>query len=166
MDIILKRIRHRPETIDGQIWIDGMKVCDCAENAHHCLEPSKYQVIIHKCRFHARKMPVIKVPNVSKFQSSKEPGTLEPMEPWNPPCETCPKLSYVGNNSTMPMICPMLKPGNGVYNRTDGSIIVGKYLAPGCLSHPKQAFDMLYERIRKNLERGNVVTLQIISKDS
>ena len=55
----------------------------------------------------------------------------------------------------------MLKPGNGVYNRTDGSIIVGEYLVPGCLKHPKTAFDNLYDRIRKNLERGNPVTLTI-----
>ena len=55
----------------------------------------------------------------------------------------------------------MLKPGNGVYNRTDGSIIVGEYIAPGCLKHPKTAFDNLYDRIRKNIERGNKVTLTI-----
>ena len=163
MNIELRRIRHRPETIDGHIYIDGAKVCDSAENNHFALATGTYPITLVKCHQHARKMPVIKVPNITKFQSSNEPGTLEPLEPWNPQCETCPKLSFVGNNSTMPMICPMLKPGNGVYKRTDGSIIVGRYLAPGCLSHPLDAFHSLYERIRKNIERGNPVQLIISS---
>lgn len=55
----------------------------------------------------------------------------------------------------------MLKPGNGVYKREDGSIIVDEYIAPGCLKHPKEAFDTIYDRIRKNVERGNEVTLII-----
>ena len=55
----------------------------------------------------------------------------------------------------------MLKPGNGVYHRDDGSIIVGEFIAPGCLKNTKEKFDIIYERIRKNLERGNPVTLTI-----
>ena len=58
----------------------------------------------------------------------------------------------------------MLKPGNGVYHREDGSIIVGEYLVPGCLKHPKTAFANLFDRIRKNIERGKEVTLTIINR--
>lgn len=144
MNIELRRIRHRPETIDGQIWIDGMRVCDSAENNKFALAPGTYPITLVKCHQHSRKMPVIQVQGCSL-------------------CQECKKLPYVGNNSTMPMICSMLKPGNGVYNRTDGSIIVGKHLAPGCLSHPLEAFHSLYERIRKNIERGNPVQLIISS---
>ena len=140
MNIELRRYRIKTDTIDGQIFIDGAKVCDCAENAHHCLPPGEYQIIVHKCRHHARKMPVIL-----------------PMSD----CSACPKLPYVGNNTSMPCKCIQICPGNGVYNRTDGAILVGKYIAPGCLSHPKSAFDNLYDRIRKNAERGNEITLTI-----
>lgn len=154
MNIELRRIRHRPDTIDGQIWIEGQKVCDCAENAHHCLPPGTYQVQVFKCQFHARKMPCIVI-----------------SEKYQPPCVICTKTGCVGINSAPHrggdggglLFCPMLKPGNGVYNRTDGSIIVGKHLAPGCLSHPLEAFHSLYERIRKNIERGNPVQLIISS---
>lgn len=55
----------------------------------------------------------------------------------------------------------MLKPGNGVHNRKDGSIIVGEYLVPGCLTHPKHAFDSLYQRLRKSAERGHEIRLTI-----
>ena len=56
----------------------------------------------------------------------------------------------------------MLKIGNGVYNRPDGSIIVGTHLVPGCVLHSKEAYDPLYQRIRKSIERGNQVILRIL----
>ena len=76
-------------------------------------------------------------------------------------CDRCPKLEFVCNTTTMPIYCPMLKPGNGVHNRLDGSIILGTRIIPGCLKHPKQAFDAVYGRIRKSIERGNQVTVTI-----
>ena len=144
MNIILKRIRYRPETIDGQIWIDGEKICSSAENANHCLPVGTYQVKVDKCSKHARRMPIV--------------ITDKP-----PACDKCPRLMYVGNNTSMPVFCPQLCPGNGAYNRTDGAILLGQYIAPGCLKHPKETFDYLYQRIRKNAERGNDIQLIITS---
>ena len=74
-----------------------------------------------------------------------------------------PLITPISNQSSVinNRICPMLKPGNGVYNRTDGAIIVGEFLVPGCLKHSRTAFDNLYDRIRKNLQRGKEVTLTI-----
>ena len=130
MNIELRRNRHRPDTIDGQIRIDGRRVCDCAENAHTALPPGTYSITIVHCRQYARNMPLI-----------------TPIS----------NQSSVINNR----VCPMLCPGNGVYNRTDGAIIVGEYLVPGCLKHSRFTFDNLYDRIRKNLQRGKEVTLTI-----
>ena len=90
MNIELRRIRHRPDTIDGQIRIDGRKVCDCAENAHHCLPEGTYQIAVIKCRQHARKMPVINdndndndneklpSPSLSSSSSSSLSSSLSP----------------------------------------------------------------------------------------
>lgn len=153
MNIELRRYRIRPETIDGQIWIDGQKVCDCAEHGTHHLHADTYKILLCKCKQHGRKMPLV------THGAFFDPDTGE-----NTLCGLCKKLPYVGNNTSMPNDCSMICPGNGVYNRTDGAILVGKYLAPGCLSHPKSAFDNLYDRIRKNAERGNEITLTIINK--
>lgn len=120
MNIELRRYRIRPDTIDGRIYIDGGKVCDSAENAHHCLPPGEYSIILARIHPKDRKMPIIIA-------------------------DGNPKLSY----------------GNGVYNLHNGSILVGRYLVPGIVTHSRPAFDSLYERIRKNLERGNPVTLTI-----
>ena len=140
MNIELRRIRHRPDTIDGQIRIDGRKVCDCAENAHHCLPAGTYRIAIMPCRQHARKMPVV-------GESAH--------------CSSCHRGPYIGINTSMPRFCPMLAPGNGIHNRHDGSILVGKRGSRGLLLHPLTTFDLLYERIRRSAERGNEVTLTI-----
>ena len=153
MNIELRRIRHRPETIDGQILIDGRRVCDCAENAHHCLPRGTYQIAVIKCRQHARNMPVV-------CDSDNDSANAHCSQ-LTAPCSSCPRKPYIGINTSMPRKCVQLCPGNGVYNRTDGAIIVGEYLVPGCLKHPKTAFDNLYDRIRKNIERGSEVTLTI-----
>ena len=130
MHILITRYRYKPATIDGQLSIDGIRICDCAENAHTALPPGTYSIAIVHCRQYARKMPLI-----------------TPIS----------NQSSVINNR----VCPMLCPGNGVYNRTDGAIIVGEFLVPGCLKHSRFTFDNLYDRIRKNLQRGKEVTLTI-----
>ena len=130
MHILITRHRYKPATIDGQLSIDGIRICDCAENAHTALPPGTYSITIVHCRQYARKMPLI-----------------TPIS----------NQSSVINNR----VCPMLKYGNGVYNREDGSILVGEYLVPGCLKHSRFTFDNLYDRIRKNLQRGKEVTLTI-----
>ena len=130
MHILITRYRYKPATIDGQLSIDGIRICDCAENAHTALPPGTYSITIVHCRQYARKMPLI-----------------TPIS----------NQSSVINNR----VCPMLKPGNGVYHREDGSILVGEYLVPGCLKHSRFTFDNLYDRIRKNLQRGKEVTLTI-----
>ena len=148
MHILITRHRYKPATIDGQLSIDGIRICDCAENAHTALPPGTYSITIAHCRQYARKMPV-----VAKLTAHCSQLTAH--------CSSCHRRPSVGINTSMPRKCVQLCPGNGVYNRTDGAIIVGEYLVPGCLKHSKTAFDNLYDRIRKNLKRGNEVILTI-----
>ena len=73
----------------------------------------------------------------------------------------CKLKEMVFNNTVMPQFCGQIKVGNGVYSRHDGSIIVGALAAPGCIVSPRSAFDLFYERFRKNIERGKCVSLEI-----
>ena len=73
----------------------------------------------------------------------------------------CKLKALVFNNTVMPQFCGQIKVGNGVYSRHDGSIIVGALAAPGCIVSPRSAFDLFYERFRKNIERGKCVSLEI-----
>lgn len=142
MNIVITRYRKTSEAIDGSLTIDGMRICDTAENAKSAIKAGTYPVVITKCHQHARKQPCVVVNG-------------------SPKCSTCNKLECVSNNSNMPQFCPQICQGNGAYNRKDGAIIVGKYLAPGCITHPKDAFESIYDRIRKSAERGHDLTLII-----
>ena len=141
MNIIINRLFTKGEYTHGRLFIDGNRVCDTLENANALVPAGEYVITLLKCKQYARKMPCLNA---------------------NAPCDLCPKLSFVCTNSTLPCYCPMLKPGNGVHNRLDGSILVGKYNCLNSLIHPKTTFDPLYERIRKSIFRGNQVTLTVI----
>ena len=140
MNIVLNRILTKGEYCHGRLSIDGKRVCDTLENTDSRVPVGEYVITLIKCKQYSRKMVC-----------------LNP----NAPCDLCKRLPFVCNNTTLPCYCPMIKPGNGVHNRLDGSIIVGVYNCLGSLIHPKTTFDPLYERIRKSLSRGNQVSLII-----
>lgn len=173
MNILIKRYRKRPETIDGHLYIFGAKICDTAENATRALPEGDYQIHIHHCKQYKRKVlclsPVkglclegttakrsVTGDAVSGLRTKSE-SCLE----GSTKCESCEQLQWVFYDTTLPCYCPQLKIGNGVYNRPDGSIIVGKYLIPGCVLHSKDAYDPLCQRIRESIERGNQVFVTI-----
>ena len=141
LHIIITRDYSRKGYTHGHLTIDGVRVCSTLENANALVPKGQYPFSLIKCKQYSRKMPVLNA---------------------NCPCDRCPKLRLVSTNSTLPCFCPMLKPGNGIHGRLDGSILVGKYNCLNSLIHPKDIFDPLYERIRKSVSRGNQVTLTIV----
>ena len=74
-------------------------------------------------------------------------------------------------NRKMPYLVPvddasaksvaMIQPGNGPFTMSRGSILVGEVHAPGYVLKSQSLFTTLYERIKKAVWRGNVVTLEI-----
>ena len=150
LNLVLTRIRTRGEYTHGHLTINGIRVCDTLENANAQVPAGKYVITLVKCKHHGRKMPCLNLSN------------LEP-ETWNlkQRCAECKRLPFVCNNTTLPCRCPMIKPGNGIHSRLDGSILVGKYNCVNCLLHPKSTFDPLYERIRKSIPRGKHVLLSV-----
>ena len=141
MQITIQRNKPRGEYTHGRLSIDGNHICDTLENSTSCVPAGEYVITLLKCKQYSRKMLCL-----------------------NPsaPCLQCPKLSFVCMNSTLPCYGPQIKPGNGIHNRLDGSIVVGRYNCLGSIIHPKSAFDSLYERIRKSISRGNQVKLTIL----
>lgn len=138
MNIVIKRLFTKGEYTHGSLFIDGTKICSTLENANALVPSGNYQISLIKCKQYSRKMPCL-----------------------NPtaPCSKCPKQKFICSNSTLPCYCPMLKPGNGVHNRLDGSICVGQYNCLNSLINTRDIFDALYERIRKSISRGNKVIL-------
>lgn len=138
MIISLTRDYTKGEYTHGHLTIDGVRICSTLENSNAQVPAGEYVITLLKCKQYSRKMICL---NASA------------------PCLQCPKLRLVCTNTTMPCYCPMIKPGNGIHNRLDGSILVGKFNCLNSLIHPKTVFDALYERIRKSIGRGKKVTL-------
>ena len=144
MKMVLTRLFTKGEYTHGSLSIDGIKICSTLENANALVPSGNYTIRLAKCKQYSRKMLCL-----------------------NPeaPCTLCKKSlnSHPSSlNFTLPCWCPQIKPGNGIHNRLDGSIIVGTYNCLGSIIHPKAHFDALYERIRKSLSRGNQVQLKIL----
>lgn len=140
MNIVITRTFTKGDYTHGHLTIDGLRICDTLENTNGLAPAGVYPITLIKCKQYSRKMPCLNA---------------------NAPCDLCKKLPFVCNNSTLPCWCPMLKPGNGICGRLDGSILVGQFNCLGSLIHPKTTFDPLYERIRKSISRGNDVLLTV-----
>jgi hypothetical protein len=138
MRIVITRTRTQGEYTEGYLTIDGVRICSTLENSNAQVPAGEYVITLLKCKQYSRKMPCLNA---------------------EAPCSKCPKQKFICSNSVLPCYCPMLKPGNGVHNRLDGSILVGQYNCLNSLIHPKTVFDALYERIRKSISRGNKVIL-------
>ena len=141
MQIHIHRTLTKGELTEGHLVIDKRTVCDTLENSQACLKTGRsYPLCLVKCHQFGRKMICV--------------GTKQA-------CEACVKQQEVGYNTCLPRCCTLLKPGNGIHGRREGHILVGTRGARGLLIHPRMAFDTLYGRIRKSLERGHSVTLEV-----
>ena len=141
MNIIIEREKDNGLVIDGVLKINGETICHTAENSNNAILAGNYNIHICHCKQYGRRMPMVDLALDSLPKSNE--------------CDLCEQKEYVSINTNLPSYCPMLKAGNGAYNRTDGSIIVGEYVAPGCLIHPVIYFEKIFERIRKALSRNS-----------
>ena len=155
MKIEIKRTEARAEAISGTLTINGQFICHTVENRLAALPVGTYSIQRHYCKQYNRFMPLVSHPEHTNRHPELVSGSKT--------CEQCQQLEEeeVSLNTTLPCYCPMLKPGNGVQGRTDGSILLGTLIVPGCLKHPLAAFDPLAERIRKALSRNKEITLTI-----
>ena len=157
MNITLQRISVKGEITEGHLRIDGFTICDTLENTFSCLAPSDYRVHIIKCSQYGRKMPILAPVINNQSSAINNQSSVISI------CSSCPRKHYVNHNTVMPCFCPMIKPGNGIHSRHDGSIIIGHRQCQGLLIHPRKVFASLYARLRMTIQRGNEVTLKIIN---
>lgn len=153
LNIIIQRDRPRGEYVHGRLSIDGNRICQTLENSLSMTPSGEYEISLIKCKQYSRKMPCLNPQSPCDLCKKSKNSPLG--------SAACNKQEPSSLNFTLPCYCPQIKPGNGIHNRLDGSILVGKYNCLGSLIHPKDAFDSLYERIRKSVSRGNQVKITI-----
>ena len=165
MNIIINRTEQTQSAIAGTLHISGQYICDTAENRLTALPAGQYQIVRHYCHQYQRFMPMILTAISDEPRAMSQEKLTAHCSLLTARCEGCSpqktEEEEVSLNTIMPCYCPMLKPGNGVHHREDGSILLGTQIVPGCLSHPLHAFEPLAERIRKAIKRNKVITLVI-----
>ena len=136
MEIILSRNhRGKPfQSMNGTLSIDGEIIATAVESLSSLLPSGTYPLEVKKCPWAGRRMPVIINPRQAAL-----------------PCSQCQKHPR----------CSLLMPGTSAKDCTAGSIIVGQSLIPGVVKQSQATFDLLFERIRKQVERGKTVTLTV-----
>lgn len=148
MEIVIRRTHKTEVAVDGHLSINNERVCDTAECRENALPAGTYPISMVKCKQYGKRCLCV----------------------GHPDCATCTQLrtEYVNNNTVMPKVCPMLKMGNGVIARPDGSIILGERICEepripvwGSMIHTKAAYDRVFDCVRKTLERGHEVRLRI-----
>lgn len=145
MNIELIRNHRTRWALDGVLRIGGQKICDTSENLQHHLEQGTYSILIDRCHHYRRKMPIVRIDD--ETLSSK--------------CHLCKKKRISSIHANLPCFCPQIKIGNGVANRTDGSIIIGQLRLPGFMLKSSDHYDLLIDRLDKAAQRGEQITLTI-----
>ena len=136
MEIILSR-NHRGKpyhSMNGTLSIDGETIATSVESLSSMLPQGTYPMELKKCPWAGRRMPVIINPRQAAL-----------------PCSQCKKHP----------LCSLIMSGTSAKDCTAGSIIVGQSLIPGVVKQSPATFDLLFERIRKQLERGKNVSLTL-----
>ena len=59
MQIVLKRLKSRPQATDGQLYINNVIVADTAEATPYMLSEGVYDIKIENIKKYHRKMPVV-----------------------------------------------------------------------------------------------------------
>jgi len=163
LEIKITRTRVKSQTTDGYLTIGGQHICETAENTRYCLPAGSYHIQFDVCNQYGKKMPrIVSIDNRlssidCKATIDNRPSTID----IHPRCSKCLRKKLGSMHGNLPCYCPMIKVGNGAYNRTDGSIIVGEYLQPGILLHSGNAFEKLYQRIKKATQRETEIRLII-----
>lgn len=148
MNITIQRLVRTHQSVDGILSIHQRKVCDTAECPTTALPAGLYEVELTPCHQHQRRILRL----VPTRRDCK------------PKCHRCALIPDAGPNTRMPRVCPMITMGNGVIGRNDGSIIVGKRALWGLLLHSRKTYDKLYTRIRKAMQRGTDVQVEIVEE--
>lgn len=194
MKIIIHRIRVKELSTDGELYIDGKRICDTTEATPTLLPEGTYQISVFKCSKSKRQIPLIQFDGGQYYNGTPTPLKCARCAALADECERLRlseygKLNYaIESGAPHPEVvalekvldqeaekdcqkairnahdaanCPKLLHGNGVFNRIDGSILVGSYRQPGVVINSRPIFDRLYDRIEKAISRGYQVELII-----
>lgn len=132
MKLVIYRHRIGSVACDGMLKIDGWKICDTAENVKVMPPVGTYRIVLYRNKRLLRIVPYLIAEGMT-----------------------------IPEKKGMTLNAPYLCLANGIYHRNDGRIVLGTYIAPGCVKCSRKVYKPLYDRINNTLRRGKMVTLEI-----
>lgn len=151
MNIKLVRKRKSKECVEGYLSIDSRIFCDTAENTNTLMPTGKYGVSLYLCKQYHALIPLITSQNLEKCKISNY-------------CKRCRKCKQVNKNTNLKLVCQRFSSGNGIYNRTDGAIIIGKRITRGCVKLTVAPYNELIELIMRSTEKSEEIMLTIVDE--
>lgn len=139
MEIKIKRTYRTSRVIDGELSVNGQKICDTTENGTVYLQSGCYHISLRFCKHFNQYMPAI-----------GQAG-----------CKKCSDVENFTPSSVLPRRCPMLRNGNGAYGCTDGSILLGTRVVTGCVKNSLQSFNRVLELIKREQRDNKKISLII-----
>ena len=131
IELKIRQVIHRRDAVMGRLTINGNYVADTAERAQYQLPAGRYDLELVPCVCCKRQMIRI----------------WKPGEKYRP----CPDCQH----------CRLIRWGNGVYRLPHPTVLIGKYRVPGVLTQTRELFNLLFERLRKSIDRDHKAYLII-----
>lgn len=143
MKVTIMRFARYHHAVSGKLLIDGQLVCGTLENADRMLPVGDYEL-----GHDPRRLTTpfyIKGNASSKEASSKEASSKE---------SSSKEASAGGRGKSLNRV--LLSPGNGVEGRKkQGRILLGETLYLGFLVHSQEAYELVTDRLRMQLQQRN-----------
>ena len=156
MELQIIRYENTKRALFGKLYVNSKSICDTMENHANERMEGNYAVVKQRCLQYGTAMPILRDNEltIKLLHRSAYPAC----------CRFCNPIKEVSLNTRMPKFCPMLKPGNGVCGRVDGSILLGQRERDAdILLHPVETFDFLHEMLEEAWKKEEECRIRIIN---
>lgn len=170
LNINIIPIRRANGITEAVLKTDGISGCRiiCRTNDSEPA-PGCYNVSLQRCPRMGRTMPFIgQAPTVDTCRGCLDTVRLRRKQS---ACLAAPVVSPSASPAAPPrptlttLRCPMLQPGNGVFNLPQGAMVVGQpHPSRQILLESQATFLRLFDRMRKAVSRGKEVRLEMERK--
>ena len=150
MNILIYRFYKTDRCVDSEVFLDGEPFCQASESTKGLVPEGEYRVCLQHCRQYQREVPAVEI---------RPMGARK----WLDRCRYCMRRgkAVMSPHRNLRGYCPQLKDGNGVYNRTDGSILLGERVVPGVVKCTSKYFTRLVELLQQAAQNGEEVKVII-----
>lgn len=167
MELKLTRYYKTKDATDGILTLHGKRICCTAEHTPTCLKPGKYRIQQAPYEVSAAKKVEWPTPRTQEEAEIINLAKKRAVEHANDPTEDVEYVPAVVKEMAClysirgKLTLGCIRDGNGVYQLSDASIIIGEHQALGLCILTDKTFRRFFSRLRKSWKRREPTTLII-----